>query len=61
MSPVDHVWVDGSEHGLAYAFAGVESYLRENASNWDRRALLLPHMSARNETKPELQRQQERR
>ena len=50
MSPVDNVWVDGSERGLAYAFAGAESYLRENASDWGKRALLLPHMSARRES-----------
>jgi len=50
MSPVDNVWVDGSERGLAYAFAGVESYLRENASNWAKRGLLLPHMSASRES-----------
>ncbi|QUR68154.1 hypothetical protein [Mycobacterium spongiae] len=49
MSPVDNVWVDGSVHGLAYAFAGVEGYLCENGSNWSKRALLLPHMSARTE------------
>ena len=51
MSPIDNVWIDGSERGLAYAFAGVESYLRENAGaeNWSKRGLLLPHMSARRE------------
>ncbi|WP_006246424.1 hypothetical protein [Mycolicibacterium tusciae] len=50
MAPRDNVWVDGSERGLAYAFAGVESYLRENGESWGKRALLLPHMSARNES-----------
>ncbi|BBX90947.1 hypothetical protein H5U98_06830 [Mycolicibacterium boenickei] len=49
MSPVDNVWVDGSERGLAYAFAGVEKHLRDNANGWAKRALLLPHLSARGE------------
>jgi hypothetical protein len=52
MSPKDNVWVDGSERGkgVGYAFAGVESYVRENGENWGKRALLLPHMSARRES-----------
>lgn len=49
MSPVDNVWADASEQGLAYGFALVEHHLRDNASNWGKRALLLPHMSARRE------------
>lgn len=50
MEPKDNVWADGSECGLGEAFAAVESYLRQNGSNWAQRALLLPHMSARRET-----------
>jgi hypothetical protein len=50
MSPVDNVWVDGSERGLAYAFGTVESYLGENGTNWGQRALLLPHGSVRGES-----------
>lgn len=50
MSPKDNVWADGSECGLAKAFAAVESYLRQNGANWARRALLLPHMSASRES-----------
>ncbi|ALI24464.1 hypothetical protein XA26_06030 [Mycolicibacterium fortuitum] len=49
MSPVDNVWADGRERGLAYAFAEVETYLRKNATGWGKRALLLPHLSARRE------------
>jgi hypothetical protein len=50
MEPKDNVWADGSERGLAYAFAAVESYLRQNGTNWARRALLLPDMSASRES-----------
>lgn len=50
MEPKDNVWADGSERGLAYAFAAVESYLRGNSRNWAQRALLLPHMSASRES-----------
>lgn len=49
MEPNDNVWADGSERGLANAFAAVESYLCENGTNWAERALLLPHMSASRE------------
>lgn len=49
MEPKDNVWADGSECGLAEAFAAVESYLRQNGTNWAERALLLPHMSASRE------------
>lgn len=50
MDPEDNVWADGSERGLAYAFAAVESHLLENGTNWAQRALLLPHMSASRES-----------
>ncbi|VBA47107.1 hypothetical protein [Mycobacterium attenuatum] len=50
MEPKDNVWADGSERGLAYAFAAVERYLRQNGTNWAGRALLLPHMSASRES-----------
>ncbi|WP_046318942.1 hypothetical protein [Mycobacterium sp. UM_Kg1] len=50
MEPKDNVWADGSERGLAYAFAAVERYLRQNGTNWGERALLLPHMSASRES-----------
>lgn len=50
MEPKDNVWADGTERGLGYAFAAVERYLRENGTNWARRALLLPHMSASRES-----------
>ncbi|ORB85487.1 hypothetical protein B1987_18735 [Mycobacterium kansasii] len=50
MSPIDNVWVDGSERGLGYAFGAVESYLSQHSDTYARRALLLPHGSVRNES-----------
>ncbi|MGH3556308.1 MAG: hypothetical protein ACRDTK_02105 [Mycobacterium sp.] len=50
MSPIDNVWVDESERGLKYAFGAVEGYLSQHSDTYARRAMLLPHGSARGES-----------
>ncbi|QNJ90966.1 hypothetical protein HZU40_22385 [Mycolicibacterium fluoranthenivorans] len=49
MAPIDNVWADGSERGLAFAFEAVETYLHKHGNNWGQRALLIPHGSVRGE------------
>lgn len=46
MAPIDNVWMSGRQLGLVKAFDAVSGYLRKNAKNYDKRALVLPHKSA---------------